>query len=61
MLAMSETRYKPKGWTKYFADGEIVILIWVLVNTATMWTLFVNRLTSAIITPSYYLILLLFY
>ena len=23
MSATSETRYKPKGWTKYFVDGEI--------------------------------------
>ena len=23
MSATSETRYKPKGWTKYFVDGEV--------------------------------------
>ena len=23
MSAMSETKYKPKGWTKYFVDGGI--------------------------------------
>ena len=27
MPAMSETRYKPKGWTKYFVDGEVELEI----------------------------------